>query len=131
MPTFLYVEDEENSRDIMRLFLESLGHSQIVIWPNSAHFEQHLAALQPEPDVFFLDIHVLPYNGFEMLTMIRSHPSLAAKPVIALTASVMSEEVAQLKQAGFDGVIAKPLDLDVFPELVDRVLAGDKVWHIA
>lgn len=131
MPTFLYVEDEENSRDIMRLFLESLGYTQVTIWPNSAHFDRQLQALSPEPDVFFLDIHVLPYDGFEMLAMIRARPNLAGKPVIALTASVMSEEVSRLKLAGFDGVIAKPLDLDIFPDLIRRILAGEKVWHIA
>lgn len=131
MPVFFYVEDEANSRDIMRLFLESMGHSHITIWPNSVNFEQQLATLDPVPDVFFLDIHVLPYDGFDMLSMIRAQPHLAHRPIIALTASVMSEEVARLKQAGFDGVIAKPLDLDVFPDLINHILAGDQVWHIA
>ena len=32
--------------------------------------------------------------------------------------------------AGFDGGIAKPVDQDVFPELVSLILSGEPVWHI-
>ena len=40
------------------------------------------------------------------------------------------EEIAQLKQVGFNGAIGKPLDFDNFASLIDRVLAGEEVWYI-
>jgi DNA-binding NarL/FixJ family response regulator len=49
--------------------------------------------------------------------------------VVALTASVMYEEVRRLRDAGFDGVIAKPINFDTFPAALDRILSGGQVWN--
>jgi hypothetical protein len=38
--------------------------------------------------------------------------------------------VKMLKEAGFDGVIAKPLDYDTFPNVLHRILKGEQVWHV-
>jgi CheY-like chemotaxis protein len=77
-----------------------------------------------------LDIHVKPLSGFDMLDYLRQHSTYKTTPVIALTASVMNEEVQRLRSAGFNGVISKPVDLDTFPEKVHRVLKGETVWNI-
>jgi two-component system cell cycle response regulator DivK len=42
----------------------------------------------------------------------------------------MNEEVKVLREAGFDGVIAKPIDYDTFPNVLHRILNGEQVWHI-
>jgi two-component system cell cycle response regulator DivK len=34
------------------------------------------------------------------------------------------------RQAGFDGFLSKPLDADVFPEQVRRILSGESVWEM-
>jgi len=128
--TFLYVEDDMLSSKIMQLLLESMGHSQIYLFEESEDFLGKLASLPQIPDVIFLDIHVEPHNGFEMLEMLRRHDRFANTRIVALTASVMNEEISRLKNAGFDGVIAKPIDQDAFPELLSRVLRGEKVWRV-
>jgi len=45
--------------------------------------------------------------------------------VVALTASVMNEEIQQRRTAGFDGCLAKPIDVDEFPHSLARILEGD------
>ena len=55
---------------------------------------------------------------------------LVLRQVVALTASVMSEEVARLKRRGFDGAIAKPLNVEAFPDLIARIMEGESVWYI-
>ena len=50
--------------------------------------------------------------------------------MIALTASVMNVEVNLLKQPGFDGAIAKPIDEIMFPDLLNQILDGEQVWNI-
>jgi CheY-like chemotaxis protein len=65
-----------------------------------------------------------------MLALLRQHPRFHDALVIALTASVMNEEVARLKTAGFDSIISKPLNQDVFPATLERILSGEKVWRI-
>ncbi|MBZ0309834.1 MAG: response regulator, partial [Anaerolineae bacterium] len=129
--TLLYVEDDQGSRKVMQMLVSTLPQAvQLAIFDDSTDFMERLAALNPVPDVFLLDIHVSPHNGFGMLAMLRQHPHYAEKMVIALTASVMNEEINQLKEAGFDGVLAKPLNFHTFPDTMLRILAGEHIWTV-
>jgi CheY-like chemotaxis protein len=62
--------------------------------------------------------------------MLREHPDYHDVMIIALTASVMNEEVEELRLAGFNGGIAKPIDQNIFPDLVALILKGEHVWHV-
>ncbi len=130
-PSVLYVEDDARSARIMRtLLVNSMGLRHVAIFEDSADFITRAEALVPAPDVIFLDIHVTPLNGFEMLALLRQHPSFAHLPIIALTASVMNEEIDQLRTAGFNGCFAKPLDMDHFPEQLELVMNGHVFWNV-
>lgn len=128
---FLYVEDDPTSRIVMEMMLlHCFEDAALTILEDSHDFPNHLDALTCLQDVIFLDIHMTPYTGFEMLEMIRDHARHAGSIVVALTASVMSEEVDRLKSAGFNGVIAKPINREVFPHLMEHILDGQAVWYI-
>lgn len=128
---FVYVEDEPLSCQVMEMLLvRGLGYENLTIFEDSEDFIARLDALPAVPDVVFLDIHVTPYNGFEMLQMLREHDDYRNAIVVALTASVMNEEVDMLEDAGFDGCIAKPIDQNEFPELLEMILSGERVWSI-
>lgn len=130
-PTIVYFEDDLLSREVMRACLtRGLGYHSVAIFESSDNFAAKLSQVASRPDVIFLDIHMEPIDGFEMLRLIRQNPAYHATKVIALTASVMNEEVKVLREAGFDGVIAKPLDYETFPAVLQRILAGEQVWHI-
>jgi CheY-like chemotaxis protein len=130
-PIFLYVEDDPMSRLVMQIIIErGLGYEYLTIFEDSHHFMERVVTLPHKPDVVFLDIHVQPHSGFQMLDMLRQHPDYADAIVVALTASVMNEEIELLKEAGFNSVLAKPLDQARFPELLDQILAGEAIWYI-
>jgi CheY-like chemotaxis protein len=130
-PVFLYFEDDALSREVMRVCLtRGMGYHDVRIFEDSVDFENRLNSIDSKPDVVFLDIHIEPVDGFEMLKKIRQNENCQSTKVIALTASVMNEEVTLLKEAGFDGVIAKPLDYDTFPNVLHRILKGEQVWHV-
>lgn len=130
-PAFLYVENDELSREVMQALLKrGLGHKKITIFENSTDFENQLKSLVTKPDIIFLDIHMEPIDGFEMLKLIRQNIDYRATPVVAVTASVMYEEVKKLREAGFDGVMAKPLNYETFPDFLSRILSGEQVWNI-
>ena len=130
-PTILYFEDDALSREVMRTCLtRGLGYQNVTIFEDSSDFDTKIERLLSKPDVVFLDIHMEPINGFAMLKLIRKNKVCQSTKVIALTASVMNEEVKMLKDAGFDGVLAKPLDYDIFPNVLRRILNGEQVWHI-
>lgn len=130
MTTFLYVEDDGLSREIMKMMLTGLGYAHLTIFENSERFVERVMALDPVPDVVFLDIHVQPIDGFHMLRLLRDQPAFQNSSIIALTASVMNEEVALLRTAGFDGAIGKPLDFDQFPLLLTQILQRAAVWYV-
>jgi CheY-like chemotaxis protein len=112
------------------LLSEALGLKHVTVFEDSVDFMNRVLALNPRPEVFLLDIHLKPYNGFEMLQMLRADAAFSNTPIIALTASVMNEEIQQLKTAGFSGVIAKPIDIDTFPVLLERILKGEAIWGL-
>lgn len=131
MPVFLYVEDDLFSREIMSLLLvDVLGFKQVTIFEDSTNFEKKLVELSPLPDIIFVDIHMEPINGFKILEIIRQHDKFSSSKVVALTASVMNEEVLLLKEAGFNGAVAKPVNSDTFPETIKRIMVGEDVWQI-
>lgn len=129
--SILYVEDEPMSRRVMEMLMkDTLGFSNLVIFEDSTDFVARLQELNPAPELILLDIHMTPHTGFEMLSMLREITQFQETPVVALTASVMNEEVQKLKAAGFDGCISKPIDLDEFPKALELVMQGEKIWRI-
>jgi CheY-like chemotaxis protein len=131
MLNVLYVEDDPGSREVMGMVQRLYPHyMRATMFADSTDFEQRLLTLNPQPNLILLDIHVKPYSGFDMFGIIRSHAQFDEVPIMALTASVMNEEVRLLEQTGFHGVLSKPLDIDAFTGVVDRVLNGERVWYV-
>ncbi len=131
-PTFLYVDDDESSRQIMELLIKTvLGYPQLAIFANNHNFMAQVRALPYVPDVIFLDIQMQPYDGYDMLNMLRAESAYKESKIIAMTASVMATDVTELKQAGFDGLIGKPIMRHVFPELLKKILTNEPVWFVS
>jgi two-component system sensor histidine kinase EvgS len=130
-PVVLYVEDDAHSRKIMQMLLKGrLKLPHVTVFEDSTDFLSRVKALTPKPDVIFLDIHLRPYSGFELLALLRQLEQFDNTPIVALTASVMNEEIEQLRKAGFDSCLAKPIDLATFPDALERILAGEAIWRI-
>lgn len=130
-PAVLYVEDDPKSRRLMQMLLSGrMKLPHVTLLEDSQDFMAKVAMIDPRPDIVFLDIHVKPYDGFEMLAMLRELPWTADVPIVALTASVMNEEVQKLRTSGFDGCLAKPIDMQTFPDSIYRILGGENIWRI-
>ena len=131
-PILVYVEDDENSILVMKMVVERVMKlPSLHVLQSRADFVQQVKGLGVTPDVFMLDIQMKPYDGVELLSMLRKDPQFKCSKVIALTASVTNEEVSLLKSGGFDGAIAKPLNIEAFPDLIARIINGEQVWYIA
>lgn len=131
-PRFVYVDDDLTSREVMELLLtHRMGMTQCQMYDDSATFSEKINGITPAPTVIFMDIYMHPYNGFDMLEMLRKNGMFADTMIIAVTASVMNEEIERLREAGFDGAIGKPIDPDDFPGLVEKILNKEQVWHVS
>ena len=129
--TILYVEDDPFSRQVMELILtRKMKFRHVTIFDSSDDFMDRLQELPQRPDLIFLDIHMEPHDGFALLNMVRAHGDYDETIIVAVTASVMNEEVDQLKSAGFDSVVAKPIDQQTFPDILTRILSGERIWTV-
>lgn len=131
MLNILYVEDDANSRNVLRMAQRmSPELFDLTLFEDSYDFAARLTELDPQPDLILLDIHVDPYTGFDMLAMIRRQPVYDSTPVVALTASVMNEEIQMLQTAGFNSVLSKPVNLDEFPDQIQHIMNGEQIWYV-
>jgi CheY-like chemotaxis protein len=129
--SFAYFEDDALSREVMQIIMgDAMGVTALRMFESSENALAHLRTIQPPPDVILLDIHIRPLDGFGVLEALRADPHLRGVRVIAVTASVMTDEVDRLREAGFDGAIAKPISVMTFPDLIERVVSGESVWHV-
>ena len=131
MTRFLYVEDDPMSRQVIKILLtKALGYAEddVTIFEDSARFLERVRALPARPDVVFLDIHMQPLDGYEVLELLRMEPGYEETCVIAMTAGVMNTDIEKLRDAGFNGMIGKPVRKNVFPQLLERILDGEAVW---
>ena len=131
-PFILCIEDDETSRFILNtLLIQIMGYTNAEIWADSIDFEQKIESLEELPQLVILDIKMVPIDGFEMLQLLRKNEAFQNTKIVAFTAGVMPEQVNQLKEAGFDGLISKPIVRQLFPKIVDSLLAGESIWYIS
>jgi CheY-like chemotaxis protein len=128
-PYILCVEDDLSSSQVLEVLLrEIMGFTEVTLFNSSENFFSRLTALPKVPDLIFLDIQVKPYTGVEMFQMIRGSAQFEQTLIIALTASVMSNEIAKLREVGFKNLIGKPINPVTFPIHVMDVLSGKEIW---
>jgi len=116
----LLVEDNEKNMKLARDILRFKGYR--VTEATTGEDAVASAATEP-PDLVLMDIQLPGIDGIEAFRRIRSDPKTAKVPVVALTASVMAGDRERFDKAGFDGFIAKPIDVKQFPDQVASYLA--------
>ncbi len=110
-PLILIVEDDEKSRRLMKDVLEHQGYAVM----ETDQAETGLEIIRKcHPQLVLMDIHLPGISGMDAIREIRADASIAATPVIAVTASVMGNVREKVRAAGFDGFEPKPLNLKAF-----------------
>ena len=117
--TVLYVEDNFENRVLIRRILQAEGY--IVLEAESAS-EAIATVRELKPDIILMDINMPDMDGYTLTSKIKSIPHLKSVPVVALTANVMKGDRERSFQAGCDGYIQKPVDVDSFPVQVASYL---------
>jgi two-component system cell cycle response regulator DivK len=64
------------------------------------------------PDLILMDINMPEMDGFTLTARLKRLPALARTPIIALTANVMRGDKERTLEAGCDGYLQKPIDVD-------------------
>lgn len=127
--TILVVEDNVSNFVLIARMLGYMGiHCE---WKTSGYEVVEFADTLPRVDLVLMDIR-LPYeDGYGALRKVRSSPTLKDTLVVAVTAEASQEQIRKAREAGFDGFLGKPLDPDLFPDQIRRILAREPVWEMA
>jgi two-component system, cell cycle response regulator DivK len=69
-----------------------------------------------------MDIQLPGINGVQALQQLRADPMTCAIPVVAVTASVMTQDRTRITAAGFDGFHGKPISVRQLLATVREIL---------
>ena len=76
-----------------------------------------MLALEP-PDIVLMDLHLPEMDGITATRIIKADEKNRHIPVLALTASAMKGEEQKLIDKGFDGYVAKPIEVKKLLEAI-------------
>lgn len=115
LPLVLYVEDNPDNRKLVSRLLTAYDFNVEVVsdGPESLDFVQNY-----KPDLILLDINMPGMDGYSVIEQMRQIKHLQDVPIIALTANVMKGDKEKSLEAGFNGYIQKPINVDDFPTQV-------------
>jgi two-component system cell cycle response regulator DivK len=104
----LVVEDNERNMKLFRDVLLATGHGTMEAFTGARAVE---LATEHVPDLILMDIQLPDMGGVEALGRLRADTRTAAVPVVALTAQAMEGDRERFLAAGFDGYLAKPVNI--------------------
>jgi len=105
----LLVEDSQDARDMLRMYLAQLGHQVYEAADGPSAVE---AALRVLPDVALIDIGLPVVDGYEVARRIRATPDGRHLYLVAVTGYGQPKDRDQALAAGFDDYLVKPFDRD-------------------
>jgi two-component system, cell cycle response regulator DivK len=118
--SILYVEDNFENRILVLRILNAEGFS--VTFAENA--TQAMAAIDEQDfSLILMDINLPDIDGYTLTAKLRANPRVKKTPIIALTANVMKGDREKSLEAGCDGYIQKPLDVDALPGQIKRFIA--------
>jgi CheY-like chemotaxis protein len=119
----LLVEDDVSDQMLIkRAFAKARMTNPITVVEDGDAAVAHLqAGAHPRPALILLDIKLPRRSGLEVLAWIRSDSPVKRIPVVMLTSSEESRDIAQAYELGANSYLSKPVDFEKLFELV-RVL---------
>ena len=119
MSTILLVEDDAMNRDMIARYLGMHGYRVITAGDGA---NAVLLARKARPNLILMDMGLPILNGWQATHRLKTAPETRSIPIIALTAFAMKGDKESLLTEGFDGYVAKPVDIKELPKVVERYL---------
>ena len=116
----LVVEDDGKSRKLVRDVLTFKGYEIV----EAETGEEGVGLAQERgPSLILMDIRLPGIDGIQALGRLRAEVATRAIPVMAMTASVMTNDRQKVLDAGFDSFQSKPIKIKDFVAAVEQLLA--------
>ena len=125
-PLILIVEDNPESLDIFRTRLAAHGYEILT----ASDGETALAvAREKQPDLILLDIMMPKLDGIEVCRRLKGDSSLPFMPIVMLTAKADPKDVVAGLEAGADEYLTKPVDFEMFQQMIRDLKMYWTVWN--
>ena len=115
----LIVEDNEKNLKLVRDVLRHTGYQTIEAGTGEDGVR---LAKERGPALILMDIQLPGIDGITALGQLRADAATRAIPVIAVTASAMTQDRKKIMAAGFDGYQTKPIKVREFMDVVRETL---------
>jgi two-component system cell cycle response regulator DivK len=126
----LIVEDNVRNYALLARLLSFMGVRRLE-WKRSGWQVLEFARdSMSRVDLILLDIHLPEEDGYDALGRLRQEERFRDTRIVAVTADVSNANLNRAKSVGFDGFLAKPINVDLFPDQIRRILKGESVWDL-
>ena len=123
---FLVAEDNELNAEILTEMLDMEG-AKCQVAPNGQEALELFRQSQPgDYDMILMDVQMPVMDGYEATRRIRAcgHPMAERIPIVAMTANAFAEDVRNALNAGMNGHLSKPIDMDAMKDLLGQLRAA-------
>jgi len=115
----LVVDDNPANLKLMQFLLDGEGYEI----RTAGDAEQALSVLQEiQPRLILMDLQLPGMSGLDLTRRLKAEPATQGVVILALTAFAMKGDEQRALDAGCDGYVAKPIDVDTLPALIARHL---------
>ena len=121
--SILIIEDNDKNRKLCRDVLQVKGYQTI----ESETAEEGLKlTLEKSPALILMDIQLPGMDGITAMKQLKTDARTKSIPIVAITASAMTNNRTSMLAEGFDGYQTKPISLKDFLGEVERVLTANR-----
>lgn len=120
----LLVEDNELNQEIAQTILEDAGFVVETANDGLVAVEKMKHAVPGQYNLILMDIQMPVMNGYEAARQIRAmnNPVLASIPIIAMTANAFAEDREKSFEAGMNGYLAKPVNVEALLDMIQKIV---------
>jgi two-component system, cell cycle response regulator DivK len=122
----LIIDDNELNLDVLATLLTYAGMTPITLQSPDAI----AAVIDNESDIsiIFLDLEFPDHDGLTIIKQLQADVRLHGIPITAYTVHISEQNEA--REAGFHSFLGKPLNVQRFPNQLQRILNGERVWEV-
>ncbi len=113
----LVIDDDEGISEVVKIILEENNYRTEIISDGEDLLER---IKKIDPGLILLDIWMSGVDGRDVIKQLRASKDKENIPIIVMSALTNTEQIAS--EAGADGFLAKPFDISVLLETVEKYL---------
>lgn len=115
----LAVDDDEVMRSALKRVLQSEGY-EVVLAEDGLELSKTLESTSF--DLILMDINLPWVDGYELCTLLKSHPTLKSVPLIMVSANKDSDAIERGFSVGCDDYVTKPFEVDHISAVIQKAL---------